>query len=512
MLYAPAVLPILNFRWRWQHLYYIRSEEGIVKIRQRPDQQELDDLIYPAFFQKQKLDIIILKDRQRGTSTKCNLLCTDLTAYYPGKVANTLADTRERAGTMFENNVKLAWDRIPDGLKPKADKDNVNELNFAEIGSKYIVSASKSEPVDVLHVSEAPYFPDEGKITEAEQMLRKHGIEIMESTAFGVGNLFERRFMEAWIAKKEGKKHHRHAIFYPWYTNPKNVVTVQPGIELKNQAFIDNLTRRILETGYQLSPEQQYFYDQKYSDLDDEVFQFYPSEPEEAFLHSGRPVFNQDLLKTLRSKHARPPRRVTDEGIEIWEEPKADYHYGIGVDTAEGTEEGDNSVVTVVCKETGEEVAQLAGKITAIEEHALAQSIRTIARMYKNHLCVVERNNHGHAVIGFLKAYDDVKLYQRQVKDKITEKTETVIGWDTNPKSKAYVIDTLKKSLKEGECIPHSFETHNELRVFVHGERGKMAAMPGNHDDRVIALALANLACHELIILGSLDPADYGIY
>jgi hypothetical protein len=30
--------------------------------------------------------------------------------------------------------------------------------------------------------------------------------------------------------------------------------------------------------------------------------------------------------------------------------------------------------------------------------------------------------------------------------------------------------------------------------VFVHGERGKMAAAKGNRDDCVIALALANLA------------------
>jgi hypothetical protein len=491
-------MQILDPNWRWRHLYHIRSEDGVVKIRVRPEQQILHDLVYKAFFAQERLDVIILKDRQRGTSTHCNLLCMDLTAYYPGKVANTLADTRERAGSMFENNVKFAWDRVPDGLKPKADKDNVNELNFSGIGSKYIVSASKSEPVDLLHVSEAPYFADDERIKEAEQMLRKRGIEVMESTAFGVANLFEKRFMEAWLAGLAGKKHHRLALFFPWFTNPKNTVDTHPGMELRNAAFIEHLTRRIYEAyGVVLTEGQQHFYDQKLTDLDDEVFQFYPSFPEEAFLHSGRPVFNQEMLKALSARHASPPLRATEDGLEIYEEPDVQKHYGIGVDTAEGLAHGDNSVISVVCRETGEEVAQVAGKISAIDEDALAKMVSLVARMYGNHVCVIERNNHGHTVIAFVRNDAGVNLYRQEETDSITGKLTTKYGWNTDHKSKAYAIDTLKKDLKEGGCIPHSFGTFDELRTFVHGERGAMAAIKGSHDDRVMALSLANLGAKE---------------
>jgi len=505
---------LLSHEWRWNNkLYKIRSEDGVVPIVLRPEQQALNDLVYPAFLARERLDIIILKNRQRGTSTHCNLICLDCTAYYPGKVANTLADTRERSSTMFDNNVKLAFDEIHPRLRPHAERDNMNELVFDRIRSKYIISASKSEPVDLLHVSEAPYFQDESRITEAEQMLRRHGIEIMESTAFGVGNLFEKRFMEAWKAKKSGKRHHRIALFFAWYTDPKNVVRVHPDMDFQNRNFIEALSEKVRQIdGTILTPEQLHFYDQKFADLDDEVFQFYPSEPEEAFLHSGRPVFNLELLKTLEKANGRPPRRITDDGLEIYEEPNDDYHYGIGVDTAEGLEHGDNSVIDVQCLETGEQVASLAGKISAIDEDGLARMVGVVARMYKNHLCAIERNNHGHTVIAYCKRDPAINLYQRQVKDRITEKTETVIGWDTNPKSKAYLIDTLKKGLKDGQSIPHSFETFDELRTFVHGERGTMAAMKGSKDDRVIAKALAHLACQEIIILGSLDPADYGIF
>jgi len=502
------IAKLLSHEWRWRHLFRIRTDEGIVKIKQRQDQLELAKILYPAFFNKERTNVVILKNRQRGTSTWCALFCLDCTAYYPGKVANTIADTQPRASAIFDNVVKLAWDRIPDGLKPAAKKDNEKSLDFSSsIGSKYIISATKSEPADILHISEAPYFPDEDRISEAEQMVRKSGITIMESTAYGMGNRFEDTFMTAWKAKKENKHHHWQALFFPWYTDPTNRVKVQKGMELVNRAFIEEITGK-----YGLDEEQRFFYDQKMQDLDEEVFQFYPSEPEEAFLHSGRPVFNQEVVKALREKHERSPIRVTEDGIQIWEEPENGRHYGIGVDTAEGLAHGDNSVISVVCKETGREVAQASGKISAIDENDLARVLSLVGRMYRDHLCVIERNNHGHALIGFVKDDAALNLYQQEEKDAITQKVTRKIGWDTGHKSKAYVIGVLKRDLKDGACIPRSPETYDELRTYIHGERGIMGAMPGKKDDRVIALSLANLACREMILLNSLSASDLGFY
>ncbi|HEV7282312.1 MAG TPA: hypothetical protein VGN57_19070 [Pirellulaceae bacterium] len=502
-------MQLLQHDWRWKHLYKIRSEEGVVRIRERSYQRELSQLLYPAYLSRQPLDVVILKNRQNGTSTWCSLFCLDCTMYYPGRVADTLADTQPRASAIFTNVAKLAIDNIPKGLRPKATNDNVSELNFAGISSKYIISATKSEPTDILHTSEAPYFEDESKITEAEQMVRRNGIRIMESTGFGVGNLFNERFMEAWVAKQAGKKHHRIALFFPWYTDPTNTVPVYPGMELQNKAFIEALSARIFALdGTILSEEQKHFYDQKYTDLDEEVFQFYPTEPEEAFLHSGRPVFNLELLKSLKARHQRQPIKTEDD-IEFFAEPEEDKSYGIGVDTAEGLAHGDNTSITITCRETGEEVAQCTGKLAP---HETAQKIGVLARIFPNHLCMIERNNHGHAVIDRAKDDPRIKLYQRRETDKITEKISTVIGWDTNPRSKAVLIDTLHRDLKDGKCIPHSVETYSELTTYVHGERGIMGAMPGKKDDRVISSALANLACREMFTVGSLDLASYDIY
>ena len=138
--------------------------------------------------------------------------------------------------------------------------------------------------------------------------------------------------------------------------------------------------------------------------------------------------------------------------------------------------------------------------------------IGVVARMFPEHLAVIERNNHGHTVIAYAKEDGAITLYQREEKDKITDKTSLVIGWDTNERSKGYAINTLSRDLEDGKCVPHSVETYDELRTYVHGERGIMGAMTGKKDDRVIALSLANLACREMIILGSLSAADLGFF
>lgn len=159
--------------------------------------------------------------------------------------------------------------------------------------------------------------------------------------------------------------------------------------------------------------------------------------------------------------------------------------------------DGDNSVIKVVCKETKSEAASLSVKISAIDEDALAKMVGVVARMYPNHNCIIERNNHGHTVIAFVKHDPYVNLYRQEDVDSITGKTTEPLGWNTDQKSNVYAIDTLKKDLKSGACIPRAYSTYGELRVFVHGERGKMGALKGHHDDEVIALSLANIAGHQ---------------
>src|SRR5262249_47889641 len=133
------------------------------------------------------------------------------------------------------------------------------------------------------------------------------------------------------------------------------------------------------------------------------------------------------------------------------------------------------SVIMVGClargrQSTGEEVCQVAGRISP---HELARKLGVVCRMSERHSCIIERNNHGHTVIVYAKQEEGVSLYQTEVIDKITDQVSEKVGWDTNERSKSQEIDTLSRDLEVVKRIPHSAETFEELRTFVHGERGE---------------------------------------
>lgn len=468
---------------------------------------------YPNKYQRKKYNlvhcqgvrkIIELKPRKLGSTTGWVIDAMDEVAYQNRYYqAVTMAHTSDKSQEIFHDIAKLAWTHIPKEIRPKETYNTKAVIDLTESrGSKYIVTNdAKGSTPNRLHITEAAYFQKDETIVESLNALPEEALAIAESTAHGMGNWYEITFSEAWAAHQAGHKHSWYPLFQAWFEDPNNQTDpTEKELRYENEA-------RMLQEKFHLTDPQIFWWDAKKQSNRDLVYQFYPSTPEEAFLHSGRPVFDQINLMMLKEKHAREPLRKKD-GIEIWEEPTDDY-YGIGVDTAEGLEHGDNSVISVVNRRTGNEVAQVAGKLPP---HRLAEALDHVCQLYKNHLCIIERNNHGHAVIAHAKEYASIKLYRKKTIDKVTSQTSFVIGWDTNEKSKSYSISSLSRALEDGECTPASPQTYQELQYYVHGDRGIMGAMQGKHDDRVIALSLANMACEQVMNLGSTNSADYGIF
>jgi hypothetical protein len=73
-------------------------------------------------------------------------------------------------------------------------------------------------------------------------------------------------------------------------------------------------------------------------------------------------------------------------------------------------------------------ILRLAGHMSPRE---LANQLGIVARMFKNHVCIIERNNHGHMVIADAKDDSALNLHQTEEADKITDKITIKIGWDT---------------------------------------------------------------------------------
>jgi hypothetical protein len=179
---------------------------------------------------------------------------------------------------------------------------------------------------------------------------------------------------------------------------------------------------------------------------------------------------------------------VQDVGkLRIWKRPVREREYVAGADCAEGIPEGDCDCCVVLDKETWEEVAELNGRWPA---HVFAEKCRDLCQEYNNAMLAVERNNHGHSVLNTLRNqlyYTNLYKYRRYDQ----RGGGSVLGWDTNSRSKPLMIDELDRAIREELLVTHDPEFVRECLTYIYDEKGGTGAQGGCRDDRVVARAIA---------------------
>lgn len=163
-------------------------------------------------------------------------------------------------------------------------------------------------------------------------------------------------------------------------------------------------------------------------------------------------------------------------GLRVYAEPRVGKRYVIGVDPAEGNPTSDDSALTVLEADLGEEVATLSGKLQPATIAAHADAIGT---WYNRASVMVERNNHGHAVLLWLR--DNSRLVRLAGHDGNE-------GWHSTTKGKALLYDAAADAFREGETILHTFETFVQLASI---EGSTLRAPEGEMDDKADSYALA---------------------
>ena len=154
--------------------------------------------------------------------------------------------------------------------------------------------------------------------------------------------------------------------------------------------------------------------------------------------------------------------------------------YVAGVDPAEGNPTSDESAVTVLDRASGKEAAVLAGKF---QPSALADYVDQIGKYFNDAELMVERNNHGHAVLLWLSEHSNLtRLKGHDDKD----------GWLSSVKGKALLYSVCADAFKNEETVIHSLETYLQLSSI---EGSTLRAPEGEMDDRADSYALALAAC-----------------
>ena len=473
-----AYAKLKDKEWRLSHLYKIKTKEKKL-VRFKPKPAQLDYLVNAS-----NRDII-LKARQLGFSTLKLIELLDYAIFNPNANCAVIAHQRDTVQTLFEI-VRLAYDNLPDGIRPRPHYNNRNEIYFPDTNSKISVALDvRGETIHNLHVSELAHLEHaEEKMLGILEAVPKSGIISFESTANGMSGYF----YEVWEDKKsEFRKH-----FYNWTWDPDYQ---EDGTNL---SFDDLVAEYIpLQVKYNLIPEvwskfnltkgQLKWYIDKAIRHREMIVQEYPTNPLEAFIASGRNVFH---IQDLQKHDMRDPIDRKYGDLLIWEKPLAGFKYVIGCDPSEGIG-GDNAVIEVVNAATGEQAAEFATPFVAPD--VLAGYLIDIGNWYNKAFLVVEINNHGISVMDKIKTrYYNV--YRREVFDKTTGGTKEVLGFKTTQVTKPILVDALEEAVRNQDVGVHSEECLKEMKTFVRtDETGKQGfgAEGNNHDDRVIALGLA---------------------
>lgn len=216
----------------------------------------------------------------------------------------------------------------------------------------------------------------------------------------------------------------------------------------------------------------------------DNVYESYPATIAEALApkEQDKRFPSGWILKCFRQAAAIDLQKIKGApalpNLKIYELPKAEVDYCIGADPAEGNPNSDDSALCVTEKLSGRQVAKLAGKF---EPRVFASAIAKVSKFYNNAPALIERNNHGHAVI----------LECQNLGVKLLNGYDDKIGWLNNSKGKVMLYDHTADALRTGNCEVVDFRTYTQLASI---EASTLLAPEGLPDDEADAFCLAQKA------------------
>lgn len=511
---------VRNPRSYIEHFLWIRDKRSqLIPLHLKPAQERLYNVMREEHAAGRPVRLVILKARQLGFSTMIEACFFQDAATRPMVRTLIIAHIEDATANLFRMN-KLFFDNLPDALKPMRKHSNAQEIVFENptkdegekarnpglMSSIRCVTAGgkgigRSDTLTNVHASEAAFWPRMNETLDG--LLQavpddKDTAVVIETTPNGF-NAFK-TFWDDAVAGKNGFR----ALFFPWFEEPGYRRRVPPGTEWTEDE------RRLAEA-YGLDEEQLAW--RRWciaSNLrgDEEAFrQEYPSCPEEAFLMSGRPYFDNGRVIERMQTAPEPKKRgrfVYGEGPDlkpveaqwqddgdgealIWEEPKEGWPYVIGGDTA--GDGSDRFTAVVIDNVSGEQVAQL--KYAGGSELWYSQQLWCLGRHYNTALIGAEINFSTYPERK-LEEWGYEKLYVREKPDDVTRELNVrKFGWRTDMRTRPLILANLQTIVRQAAEWIVSRDLLGEMLTFVRDENERPAAAEGEHDDLVMAAAIA---------------------
>ena len=306
-----------------EHCLKIRTKSGeVIPFRLNAAQRKLYDIVHKQHAAGKPVRVIILKARQLGFSTLTEGMIFHACATRKNVQALIVAHREDATNNLFRMS-KLFYDELPAPVKPMLRNSNAQELvlenpsrrakdrerqpglrsrmRCATAGGKGI---GRSDTLQYVHLSEYAFWPEgaDGKAATLAGILQavpssSGTMVVSESTANGFED-----FKERWDAAVAGENDFI-PVFFAWFENPEYAMPALPGTIWTEEEL--RLKEQYRLTEEQLQWRRWCIANNCGGNLD--LFrQEYPASPEEAFLHSGTGVFDNEQI-ILQKQMAREP-------------------------------------------------------------------------------------------------------------------------------------------------------------------------------------------------------------
>jgi hypothetical protein len=506
-----------DFSFYARHSIKIRTKLGdIVPLVLNRVQERFLLRIISQMQETGKLRFVILKGRQQGLSTVVSAFMYWWLSQRTGQKGVVIAHVKDSTQTLFDM-YKRAHDNMPELLKPSTKYSSRRELAFDKLDSGLIVATAggdsilRGETLQCMHLSEVAFWPKNFAKANFGGLIKAlptaSGMCFVESTANGVTG----QFYDLWQGAVSGQNGFE-PFFSGWYESDEYRIEPPENFERTPE-------EQDLAEAHGLDDAQLYWRRREIARDGTDVFkQEYPCTPDEAFLTSGRPVFNTEMLQALKAKDIKPICYMTveptaDGSHKVVEHPRGELAvyrkredngvYYIGADVSVGIKDPEKSdwCVAQVLDSEMRQVAVWRGQVTP---DYYAKVLNSLGYYYNVATVAPERNGHGLLVcVRLWKDLNYPNCYTDMREGEIADRESLSIGFQTNVASKPLIIDKLRGFVREQQIEIYDQTTLSEMLSFVVTESGKMEAEQGCYDDTVMALAIA---CH--IHEGRYTPVD----
>jgi len=404
--------------------------------------------------------VALLASRQIGKTTLMTIYCLWIACFEDDQRILIVANKEQTAKNIFKR-VRLAYEMLPNYLKPGVVEYGQTSLvlsNGSSIGISTTSSdAGRGDSCNVLVLDELAFIdnhlvdPFWKSVFPIISSSKKSKIFIA-STPNGSDNLFHKLYTNAEKGVSNWK-----AERVDWWEIPG-----------RDEAWKDDTIKAL---------GSMEAFNQEFGNV---------------FIQTGESAIDDALFDQLKQECSEP-EYVFDEGSYLlWEEPKQDHIYTVGVDVAEGI--GDNASVAQILDITDlTNIKQVAVyHNNKISPYNFTTKLKEILQHWGSPPVAIERNNCGAQVVDNLHnlhSYYNMVNFAPNSTTKRSYDTRLGVTAHTNTKYKGVI--NMRYWINQLNVIRFKdVRTLNELKSFVRYPNGTWAARKEAQvfDDRVMSL------------------------